>query len=115
MIKWIIETDFSMKRTMNGKTFNTDTSYEMGVTGRMMDVSNGIKTFVIDRMYETREGDEWFLVTTIIKFWTTNEYDYLTSDDVFVSSEKTFQTYTEQGFLSWKDSLSTTQIVTKKN
>ena len=93
---------------MNGKSFNTDTSYEMGVTGRMVDVSNGVKTLVIERMYETREGNEWFLVTTIIRFKTNNESNHLTSDDVFVSSEKTFQTCTEQGFLTWKDSLSTT-------
>ena len=71
-------------------------------------VSNSFKTLLIDRMHETKKGDEWFLITTIIKYRTTNEYDYLTSDDVFVSREKTFQTYTEQGFLSWKDNLSTT-------
>ena len=96
-----MKTGLSMKKTINGKTFNTDTSIEMGVTGRMVDVSNGVKTFVLERMYETRKGDEWFLVTT-------------TFDDVFVSSEKSFQTLEYKDVMSWIDNLSTTYMVTKK-
>lgn len=103
-----------MKKTINGKTFNTDTSIELGVTGRMVDVSNGVKTFVLERMYETRKGDEWFLVTTIIRFKTNNEDDFLSFDDVFVGSEKTFQTLTDEEFRGRIDKLSTTYIITKK-
>lgn len=103
-----------MKKTIDGKTFNTDTSIEMGVTGRMVDVSNGVKTFVLERMYETRMGDEWFLVTTITRFKTNNEYDILSSSDVLISSQKTFQTITDEEFRSWKDRKVTTYNLTKK-
>ena len=109
-----MKTGLSMKKTINGKTFNTDTSIEMGVTGRMVDVSNGVKTFVLERMYETRKGDEWFLVTTITRFKTTNEDDFLSFDDVFVSSEKSFQTLEYKDVMSWIDNLSTTYMATKK-
>ena len=109
-----MKTGLSMKKTINGKTFNTDTSIELGVTGRMVDVSNGIKTFVLERMYETRKGDEWFLVTTITRFKTNNEYDFLSFDDVFVGREKTFQTLTDEEFMGWNDKLSTTYIIPKK-
>ena len=102
------KTVLSMKKTINGKTFNTDTSIELGVTGRMVEVSNGVKTFVLERMYETRKGDEWFLVTTIIRFKTKNVNDFLSFDDVFMSSEKTFQTITNEGFRNWKDQKVTT-------
>ena len=103
-----------MKKTINGKTFNTDTSIELGVTGRMVDVSNGIKTFVLERMYETRKGDEWFLVTTITRFKTNNEYDFLSSNDNLISSEKTFQTITDEEFREWMDKKVTTYCLFKK-
>ena len=97
-----------MKRTMNGKTFNTDTSIELVVEVGMVDVSNGIKTFVLERMYETRKRNEWFLMTSVIKFRTENECDYLSSDDVFISCERTFQTLENERFRSWMNNLSTT-------
>lgn len=84
-----------MKKTMNGKTYNTDSGIERGVSVKKVEVSNGIKTLVLERVYESKTGDDWFIVTTTTKYKTNNDYDHLSYDDVFIGCEKSLSPMTK--------------------
>lgn len=77
-----------MEKTFYGKSYNTDSAAERGFSVGNVEIKNGIKTLVIDRKYEGKNGEGWFVVTTISRFKTNNDFDHLTSDDVFLGSDK---------------------------
>lgn len=77
-----------MKKIIFGKTYSTDSAFERGVSVENVEVKKGIKTLVINREYEGKNGEGWFVVTTISRFKTNNDFDHLTSDDVFLGSDK---------------------------
>lgn len=77
-----------MKRTIKGKTYNTDSAVELGTSMKKYEVEKGVKTLVVERLYEDMNCEEKFVVTTIIKFKTNNDCDHLSSDDMFIGREK---------------------------
>lgn len=78
-----------MKKTIKGKTYNTDKAVELEVSVKNVEVNNGIKTLVFDRVYESNTGNDRFVVTTSTMFKTNNSYDYLTGDDMFIGCKRT--------------------------